>query len=265
MTPSWALVTGSSSGIGVCFAWELAQKGYSLVLVARRRERMLELAAQISKKYLVSVEVIACDLSESSAIPLIVAELNNKKIEIEVLVNNAGYGKLESFLTSDKAINTNMIDLNIKALTDLTHALAKPMVQNKKGFILMVASVGAFQPDPYFAVYGATKAYVLSFGEALYHELKPYGVTVSTFAPGPTATEFLDTANVPKSPLTLKFLVPANTVAAIGLKGLFKKQRLIVPGFSNKIMVFLVQLLPRAIVLAMAALTAKMMMGKNNT
>lgn len=193
----WALVTGASSGIGREFAHALAERGANLVLVARRVEPMAVLAHEVQARHGVDVKVLSADLSVVGAAASLEAQLSGQGVAVDVLVNNAGMGVIGDFLEQAPASLSTMLNLNVIGLTELTQVFAAPMKARGGGYILLVASVAAFQPCPLFAAYAASKAYVLSFGEALHTELAPYGVVVSVLSPGVTDTEFLQCGRQP--------------------------------------------------------------------
>ena len=188
----WAVVTGASSGLGVEFARQLAKKGHDVVVTARRRDRLESLAKELEASFRVRALVVEADLAARDGAASLVAALDANGVEADVLVNNAGFGLhgLAVDMPLDRQIG--MIDLNVTSLTHLAIALGAKMAARGRGAILNVASVAAFQPDPYFAVYGATKAYVVSFSQALAWELAPKGVHVVAHCPGATRTEFFE-------------------------------------------------------------------------
>ncbi|HEX9128242.1 MAG TPA: SDR family oxidoreductase, partial [Gemmatimonadaceae bacterium] len=200
-----ALVTGGSGGIGLEIAKVLARGGFDLVLVARKRDTLEAAAGQIEGKFDVRVQVFAADLRRTDAPQSIFDFLHNENIPIEVLVNNAGFGLGGEFADTKIQRELEMIQVNIAALTHLTKLFLPPMIKRKSGRLLNVASTAAFQPGPGMAVYYATKAYVLSFSEALAEELRHSGVTVTALCPGPTRTEFAATADVGNSRLFAAF------------------------------------------------------------
>ncbi len=191
---STALITGASSGIGAVFARELAAIGNNLVLVARRQERLEELAIELSTKYGIQVELLTIDLSKPEAATAVYQTVTAKNWTIDLLVNNAGFGDFGEFSKGDRLKFLNMIQLNISALVDLTYQFLPQMQERGKGSIINVASIAAFQPMPYVAVYAATKAFVLSFSEALWAENQKYGVKILALCPGSTKTEFFEAA-----------------------------------------------------------------------
>lgn len=240
------LITGASSGIGYELAKVFAKKQYDLVLVARRKEKLEELKLDIIKHKLkeassINITLIEKDLSLKEAPRQIFDTLCEKNIDIDILVNNAGIGMCGLFHEIDSIKDDEMIDLNIRAVTSLTKLFAKEMIKRKSGKILNVASTGSYQPGPLIAVYYGTKAYVLSFSEAIREELKPYGVSVTALCPGATKTEFASLAG--KGDPTLS--MTAERVANIAYKGLMKGKRVIVPGLANKMALLVTRSIPR--------------------
>lgn len=190
-----ALVTGASSGIGAEFARQLASKGADLVLVARRLDRLETLASEIRAKYSRSVTVLEVDLSSGQAVEKLLSEIKKRLLNIDILVNNAGFGASGMFLKSDLHLELKQIDLNVKSLVALTKAFLPGMVDRDRGTLINLASTAAFQPVPTMAVYGASKAFVLSFTEAIWAEVAGTSVKVVALCPGATETEFFDVAN----------------------------------------------------------------------
>lgn len=229
MTNPVALITGSSAGLGVDFARQLADKGKRLVLVARRKERLDALAAELG-----NARTIGEDLSLPGAIDRLMADLAAHGEHVDLLVNNAGFGLTGRFAELDGKRQRQMIDLNCGTLTELAHAVLPDMIERKSGAILNVASTAAFQPGPGMAVYFATKAFVLSFSEALHEEVKRHGVTVSALCPGPTATEFGEVAGFGPSNLLEKVAADSPSVVRAGLEGLERGRAIVVPGLMNK-------------------------------
>jgi uncharacterized protein len=250
-----ALITGASTGIGFEFAKLLAADGYNLVLIARDEQKLREISASLASKFNISVKIYPKDLSVTGDIDNLVCQIREDAGAIEILVNNAGFGLSGAFVDTDLARELEMIQLNVVSLVIFTKLWAKEMVQRKSGKILNVASTAAFQPGPLMAIYYATKAFVLSFSEALAEELKESGVTVTALCPGPTATQFSKRAELEKSRLFKGGIVPvldAATVAKIGYDGLSKGQPVVIPGLINKIGVFSVRLIPRKLVAQIA-------------
>jgi short-subunit dehydrogenase len=240
MTRPATLITGASAGIGVEFARLCAARGDSLVLVARRRERLESLAAELGGGL-----VIAADLADPASPERIVREVELAGFHVETLVNNAGFGKVGNCARLPLEPQLEMIDVNVRALVELTRRLLPGMIARREGGILNVASTAAFQPGPGYGVYFASKAFVLSLSEALHHELEGSGVHLSCLCPGPTESEFSQVARGRPSGSRLR--ASARAVAAAGLRGLQRNQAIVVPGFGNKITSQMSRFLPRAI------------------
>ena len=238
-----ALITGASAGLGAEFARQLARRGTRLVLVARREDRLRALAAEVG-----SAGVIAADLSAHDAADRLVADLDAAGDDVALLINNAGFGQIGRFVSLDASRQREMIDLNVGTLTDLCRAIAPRMIERKSGGVLNVASTAAFQPGPNMAVYFATKAYVLSFTEALHEELKPHGVHVTALCPGPTRTEFGDVAGFGGNGMFDRVAMTAEPVVAAGLAGLERNHAIVVPGLINKIGAASTRFAPRSVV-----------------
>lgn len=240
-----ALITGASGGIGADLARLFARDGYDLVLVARSEEKMRELAKDLG----VPATILAVDLSKPEAVRQIVDQLVAKSINVDVLVNNAGLGVAGPFVTTDLAKELEMIQVNIVALTELTKLLLPAMVSRKSGRILNVASTASFQPGPLMAVYYASKAYVLSFSEAIADELRDSGVTVTALCPGPTATGFVSAAGVKETRLfTLMKPMSSMDVAKKGYEAMQRGKRVAVAGMMNRLLVESVRVSPRRVV-----------------
>lgn len=236
-----AVVTGASAGLGEEFARQLAAKGHRLVLVARRKERLGTLAGELG-----NARAVEMDLSQPGATASLMANVNEHGETVELLINNAGFGLSGRFAELDARRQREMIDLNCGALTDLAHAVLPGMIERRSGGILNVASTAAFQPGPGMAVYFATKAFVLSFSEALHDEMKPNGVKVSCLCPGPTRTEFRSVSGFdPKGPIG-KISAEAASVVRAGVQGLENNKAVVVPGLSNKLISQAHRLFPRA-------------------
>jgi short-subunit dehydrogenase len=238
-----ALVTGASAGLGVEFARQLSKRGHRLVLAARRKERLDELAAELG-----NARAVAIDLSRTDAAARLLAAVAANGEAVDLLVNNAGFGLIGRFAELDATREREMIDLNVGTLTDLCRAVAPAMIERRSGAILNVASTAAFQPGPKMAVYFATKAFVLSLSEALHEELKPHGIRVTCLCPGPTRTEFGDVAGFGGNGLFDKVAMNAAEVVRAGLKGLDSNQAVVVPGWMNKITAASTRFAPRPFV-----------------
>ena len=244
-----ALITGASSGFGYEFAKIFAKDGYDLILVARNLKRLEEIREEFREE---EVTVIQKDLSIPGSAGELYKEIKNKGLTIDVLVNNAGFGLLGEFSKLDVSKQAEMIHLNVTALTELTHYALQEMRERNNGKILNVASTAAFQPGPLMAVYYATKAYVLSFSEALVEELKGTNITVTTLCPGATKTNFFKSASAEKARLS-GMAKEVGEVALQGYKALMKGRRIVVPGAFNKAGSYAAKFLPRS----MAAKVAK--------
>lgn len=249
-----ALITGASSGFGYEFVKLFAKDDYNLILVARNIEKLEEIKRKVSG---VEVTVIQKDLTLPGAVKQLYGEIKEKGWNIDVLVNNAGFGLLGEFDKLDVDRQINMIQLNVSALTELTHYALQEMKERRSGKILNVASTAAFQPGPLMAVYYATKAYVLSFSEALVGELKGTGITVTTLCPGASKTNFGKVASVEKTKMFSRAM-EADIVAQLGYNALLKGKGVIITGALNKIGAYSAKFLPRSF----AAKIAKSVAGE---
>jgi short-subunit dehydrogenase len=244
-----ALITGASGGIGYELAQLFANDGYNLVLIARNEQKLTQIANDWRKKYNISIKVIAKDLSISTAPQEIFTELQQESIKVDVLVNNAGFASYGLFHQADINAELQMIQVNVACLTHLTQLFLKDMVKQGAGKILNLASTAAFQPGPLMAVYYATKAYVLSFSEAIANELEGTGVTVTALCPGPTESGFQQRAAMEDSKLVSgQKIMDAQTVAQIGYRALFEGKTVVIPGIKNKLLAESVRFTPRKIV-----------------
>lgn len=252
MTPV-AIITGASAGIGSELARIFARNGHELVLVARRLERLNALADEIAAMSRPRPMVMALDLGATGVAEKIAEALAARGLEPQYIVNNAGFGLVGSAAELDRAEQLAMIDLNVRALTDLSLSFV-PALERHRGGILNVASVAGFLPGPNSAVYYAGKSFALSFSEALHQELKPRGVRVTCLCPGPVATEFQARAGIPGADVAWPLAVPAARVAEAGYRGLMRGQRVVVPGFANRIVTSLApRLVPRRLLLKLIA------------
>jgi short-subunit dehydrogenase len=248
-----ALITGASAGLGTEFAWLFAEAGHDVVLVARRREKLDALAEKIQAKHKVTATVLVADLTDPAAPKNIFAALEEKKIAIEFLVNNAGFATSGHFASIDLKRELEMIQVNVTALVDLTSRFLPAMIARKSGRILNIGSSAGFQPGPGMAGYYATKAYVNSFTEALAFELRGTGVTATVSCPGATATEFADVANVGSSDLFATGAMGAREVAEHGFHAMMNADAIAVVGFKNKLAVQSLRFVPRALIVWIAA------------
>jgi uncharacterized protein len=235
------LITGASAGLGAEFARQCAARGEALALAARRRDRMEALASELGGE----VHVFEADLAREGAAASLIAALEAEGLHVETLINNAGFGLAGRVAALPLERQSEMIDLNVRALVELSRLVLPGMRERRKGAILNVASTAAFQAGPNMAVYYASKAFVLSFTEALHHELKGSGIRVSCLCPGPTESEFSDVANS-HSPTLERMKVPAAPVVRAGLAGLDRNKAVVIPGLPNKFTAQINRLLPRA-------------------
>jgi short-subunit dehydrogenase len=240
---SVALITGASAGLGVEFARQLSKRGHRLVLVARRKDRLAELASELG-----NARAVSLDLSKRDSAAKLMADLAAAGERVDLLVNNAGFGLIGRFAELEPKRLRQMIDLNCGALTELCSAVAPGMIARKSGAILNVASTAAFQPGPKMAVYFATKAFVLSLSEALHEELKPHGIKVSCLCPGPTRTEFGDVAGFGGNGLFDRVAMNAPEVVEAGLAGLDRNRAVVVTGWVNKLGAASTRFAPRSVV-----------------
>ncbi len=242
-----ALVTGASSGIGLELCRLFAADGYDLVLVSRDAKKLKEVAADLRMRFSVSVSVFPTDLSKPGSSARVAAFLKSRKIALDVLVNNAGFGLNGAFEKTDLTRELDMIQLNVTALVDLTKRLLPGLIA-RRGKILNVASTAAFQPGPYMAVYYASKAFVLSFSEALHEELSG-NVTVTALCPGPTRTGFTKAAKMGRTPLfDSAWVMDAQKVAKAGYSGLKRGKAVVVPGVLNRLLAESIRFTPRRVV-----------------
>ncbi len=243
----WALVTGASGGIGAAIVRSLARRGWNGVLVARTRDRLEGLAQELERDHGVATHVVVSDLSRQEAPGEVSEEVARQGIEVDALVNNAGFGDFGPYLDRDDGREQDMIQVNVSALTRLTRHFAAQMATRGRGRILNVASTAAFQPGPLMTVYYATKAYVLAFSEALRHELADTGVTVTTLCPGPTRSGFQSQAEMEGSRLLRLLPVSeAPSVAEFGVKAMLAGRGVAVPGLLNRLGVVSLRFVPRA-------------------
>lgn len=248
---SAALVTGASAGIGAEIARLLAGRGHGVVLVARRADRLARLAEELAGRFGVRAEALACDLADGAERERLAGQVAELGLEIEVLVNNAGFGGSGSLHRTDRQRAAEMVRLNCEAVVDLQARYSPPMVERGRGVIVNVASTASFQPLPGTAVYGATKAFVLSLSEATHAELAPRGVTVTAVCPGPVKTEFATVAGVGEAERTLPglFWTSAEDVARDAVEGAESGRRVVIPGALNRAGALAGQHAPRTLAL----------------
>ncbi len=240
-----ALVTGASSGIGVSFARQLAAAGAQLILTARRKDRLDALADELRAAHGIEVTTIALDLGTADAPKALFDATEGAGKPVDVLINNAGFGTQERFDRMPWAKANEQIQLNVVSLTELTHRFVGPMIERGRGHVLNVASIGAYMPVPWYATYGAGKAYVRNFTEAVAAELAKTEVRVCCLCPGGTKTEFLDVSGQKSDWLVEASMMSADRCAKIGLRALFGGRRNIISGWSNSLMCWSLRFVPR--------------------
>ena len=246
-----ALITGASSGIGEVFARHLAARGENVVLVARSAERLNAICNELGRAHAnVVAQSVALDLSEPDAPQRLFDETKQRDLEVETLINNAGFGSMGEFLTLDLERELNMIELNVKALVALTYLYLRPMRERKRGHVINVASTAAFQPVPYMATYAATKAFVLSFSEALWEENRAHGVKVMALCPGVTSTNFFDAAQMAQPPM--RITQTPEEVVDTALAALARGRSHVISGWLNYLQTEAERLLPRSVVTRIA-------------
>jgi uncharacterized protein len=246
------LITGASAGIGAEFARVFARHGHQLVLVARREQRLHELADEIAATGRQRPHVLAVDLSRAGAATQIAAELAALSVEPQYVVNNAGFGLIGLAVELEPGEQLAMIDLNVRVLAELSLAFIGSLSRHRGG-ILNVASVASFLPGPGMAVYYASKAFVLSFSEALHQELSGHGIRVTVVCPGVVPTEFQARAGMKKMPMVNFLCTPPEDIASAGYAALMQGQRVAIPGIVNKLITFLPRILPRGVFLRAVA------------
>jgi len=241
----WALVTGASSGLGRDFAHALAQQGSNVVLTSRLSKPMERLADELRSHYGVQARVVPLDLSGDGAAAALKLRLDGEGIFVDTLINNAGHGITAEFLDAPIERINAMLRLNVLGLTDLTHVFANDMAKRGGGKVMLVASVAAFQPCPHFAAYAASKAYVLSLGEALHTELKSRNVVVTVLSPGVTETSFFDAAGEAPNAAMKRMMMKSRPVVDIGLAAMAAGKSAVIAGRVNRVMAFLSRLFSR--------------------
>jgi len=248
MAKETVLITGASSGIGMGLAKLFAADGSDLVLVARREDRLNELAEELKSEHGIEVHVLPKDLSKKTSPKEIFNHLKKEKIEIDVLVNNAGFGSRGMVSELDTDLQVDMVQVNVAALTHLTSLFLPGIIERGQGGILNVGSLAGFQPGPNLAVYFATKAYVLSFTEALAEEISNPNIKISCFAPGPVKTEFGEKSDLEDSLLFKLSLMDLEPAVKAGYEGFRKGKTIVIPGLKQQIVPFLNRFTPRLIV-----------------
>jgi uncharacterized protein len=253
----WALVTGASSGLGVDFARQLAQMGCNLILVARREELLQEVAAEVAGQYGVQAEVIALDLAQPEAPQQLYDRLQADGKQVNVLINNAGYGLYGEFLSLDWERERDMLQLDIITVVHLTKLFLRDMVARDFGYILQMSSIGAYTPAPLYATYSAAKAFVLNFSEAVNYELRKTGVKITAVSAGVTRTAFREVAGQETTLYQRMAMMDSADVVRIGLRAMLKGRSSVVPGYLNAISIWSLRFLPRRVQAALGYATMK--------
>src|SRR5438876_8466405 len=253
------LITGASSGIGEAFARQLASRGHNLLLVARSDDKLINLCNELGRINGARAQYVAMDLSEPDAPARLFEETQKRDLQIDFLINNAGFGSMGDFTTLDLDQALNMIDLNVRALVELTNRFLAPMRERQSGSIINVASTAGFQPVPFMATYAATKAFVLSFSEALWEENRPLGIKVMALCPGVTDTNFFDAAKIQRPPARISQTPEA--VVETALRGLARGKSSVISGWTNFMMVEAERLTPRTWVVRIAGTMLRKTIG----
>ncbi|HEX5891166.1 MAG TPA: SDR family oxidoreductase [Pyrinomonadaceae bacterium] len=240
------LITGASSGIGAAFARKLAKRGRNVLLVARSEEKLIALCNEIGRVSGIRAQYIAIDLNEQNATYRLFEETQKRGLTIDMLVNNAGYGSMGEFADQERERELDMIDLNVKTLVDLTYRFLGPMRERRQGTIINVASTAAFQAVPFMATYAATKAFVLSFSEALWEENRGHGIHVLALCPGVTDTNFFEASKIDRPPM--RTVQTAEEVVDAALRGLARRKSVVISGWTNWLTVEIQRFVPRAFV-----------------
>src|ERR1044072_1652397 len=255
------LITAASSGIGEAFARKLADRGHNLLLVARSEDKLINLCNELGRAGAIHAQYVAIDLSLPESPARLFEETVKRDLQIDFLINNAGFGSMGEFATLDLAREVNMIDLNVRALVELTHLFLQPMRERKRGAILNVASTAAFQPVPFMTTYAATKAFVLSFSEALWEENRPYGIEVMALCPGVTNTNFFEASRMQRPPARTS--QTPDEVVDTALRALKRRKSSVISGWTNFIAVETERLVPRKLILkAVGAVMRNAVTGK---
>ena len=241
------LITGASSGIGAAFARKFAALGRNVFLVARSEDKLITICNELGRVSGIRAQYFVLDLTELDAPARLFEETQKRGLTIDTLINNAGFGSMGYFSSLDRQHEVEMIDLNIRSLVDLTYRFLEPMRQRKQGTIINVASTAGYQPVPFMATYAATKAFVLSFSEALWEENRPFGVHVMALCTGVTETNFFEAAKMDRPPM--RGSQTAEEVVDTALRGLKRRKGSIISGWPNRLVAFLVRLFPRSWVL----------------
>ncbi|HSE31772.1 MAG TPA: SDR family oxidoreductase [Pyrinomonadaceae bacterium] len=241
------LITGSSSGIGAAFARKLARRGRNVLLVARSEDQLITLCNELGRISGVRAQYFAIDLTEPDTSKRLFEETRKRQLEIDMLVNNAGFGSMGDFARLDLENELRMIDLNVRSVVELTHRFLAPMRERKQGTIINVASTAGFQAVPFMATYAATKAFVLSFSEALWEENRKHGIHVMALCPGVTETNFFQASKMDHPPM--RTIQTPEEVVDVALRGLARGRSSVISGWTNYLMVETERLFPRSAVI----------------
>jgi short-subunit dehydrogenase len=244
------LITGASSGIGEAFARKMAARGRNLLLVARSEDKLIALCNELGRLTSIRAQYIALDLQQPDAPLQLFEETKKRELEVEMLINNAGFGSMGEFAKLDLNRELEMIQLNVRAVVELAHRFLEPMRERKRGTIINVASTAGFQPVPYMATYAATKAFVLSFSEALWDENRAHGVHVMALCPGVTETNFFEVAGIDRPPM--RTVQTPEEVVETALRALNRKKSLVISGWANWFVVEAERFVPRSAVVRVA-------------
>lgn len=244
------LITGASSGIGAAFARKLAARGRNVLLVARSEDKLIALCNELGRLTSIRAQYLALDLTQPDARSQLFEETTKRELEIEMLINNAGFGSMGDFVKLDLKRELEMIELNVAAVVELTHRFLGPMRERKRGTIINVASTAGFQPVPYMATYAATKAFVLAFSEALWDENRAHGIHVMALCPGVTETNFFEASGIDRPPM--RTVQTPEEVVETALRALSRKKSLVISGWANWFVVEAERFLPRSAVTKVA-------------
>lgn len=240
------LITGASSGIGAAFARKLARRGRNVLLVARSEDKLIALCNEIGRVSGIRAQYVAIDLTEADAAYRLVEETQKRALVIDMLVNNAGFGSMGDFAKQERARELEMIDLNVKSIVDLTYRFLGPMRERQQGTIINVASTAAFQAVPFMATYAATKAFILSFSQALWEENRPYGIHVLALCPGVTDTDFFSASKIDRPPM--RTVQTPEEVVDAALRGMARRKSVVISGWTNWVTIEAQRFVPRSFV-----------------
>ena len=245
-----SLITGASSGIGEAFARKLAARGDNLLLVARSEDKLMSLCNELGRLSSIHAQYVALDLSLPDSPARLFEETERRDLQVDLLINNAGFGSMGDFASLDLATELNMIDLNVRSLVELTQRFLLPMRARKSGAIINVASTAGFQAVPFMTTYAATKAFVLSFSEGLWEENRPFGIHVMALCPGVTETGFFEASHMQRPPARVS--QTPEQVVETALRALKRRKGFVISGWTNLFMVETERLVPRSLVLRIA-------------